>query len=354
MKKIDRYIALNIFGLTTLVALALVSVYTFVSFIGDIDQTGEGNFGVLQLVAYNVLRMPVAVYTLMPIIAMLGTLMGLGMLAAQGELTAMRAAGVSLMRIGFSTLYAGLVLGLICLLLGDWLAPAGIRTAESYRSEARSGIDPGVVGKPVWLRDGNRVFHIQRLLAEDHIAELEIYELNEDLSLKSTLRVEEGRYLNGVWRLSGVQQTDLVDGGAQATKLASMDWRGGLSPDVLHLFVLEADTLSAPGLARLIAYLDANRLDSASYRLSLWRKLVAPFTVVAMMLFAVPFVLGPLRNTGAGQRLLVGVLIGVGFYVINEVSASLGQLFAWPPLLAAGLPTALLAAFGLYRLSSAR
>lgn len=354
MKKIDRYIAVSIFGLTTLVALALVSIYTFVSFIGDIDQTGEGNFGVLQLVAYNVLRMPAAVYTLMPIIAMLGTLMGLGTLAAQGELTAMRAAGVSLMRIGYSTLYAGIVLGLICLLLGDWLAPAGIRNAESYRSESRSGIDPGVAGKPVWLRDGNNMFHIQRLIAEDHIAEVEIYELAEDLSLKSTLRVDEGRYVNGAWQLSGVHRTDLSGDSARGEQLTQMTWQGSLSPEVLHLFVLEADTLSAPGLARLIAYMDANRLDASSYRLSLWRKLVAPFTVIAMMLFAVPFVLGPLRNTGAGQRLLVGVLIGVGFYVINEVSASLGQLFAWPPLLAAGLPTVALAVFGLYRLSVAR
>src|SRR3546814_18329954 len=87
---------------------------------------------------------------------------------------------------------------------------------------------------------------------------------------------------------------------------------------------------------RLIGYLERNGLDASSYRLSLWRKLIAPLTVVAMMLFAVPFVLGSQRGGGAGQRLLVGILVGLVFYVINEVPASMGQLYCWPPLLAAG------------------
>src|SRR3546814_11041913 len=69
---------------------------------------------------------------------------------------------------------------------------------------------------------------------------------------------------------------------------------------------------------RLIGYLERNGLDASSYRLSLWRKLIAPLTVVAMMLLAVPFVLGSQRGGGDGQRLLVGILVGLVFYVINE------------------------------------
>ena len=354
MRKLDRYIAEHIFVLTAIVALGLVSIYTFISFVGEIDETGQGGFGMLQLVGYNILRMPAAVYTLLPIIAMLGTLMGLGMLATQGEITAMRAAGISLLRIGYATLMAGVVLGLLCLLLGDWLAPAGVRSAEAYRSAARYGIQPGITGKPVWLRDGEHVFHIRRLLAEDHIADVEIFRLGEDLALSQAWHVEEGRFAAGAWIFTGVRSTAFSESSTQSVEQPRLEWRGSLSPEVLHLFVLESESLSTPGLVRLIAYLEQNRLDASQYKLSLWRKLVAPFTVMAMMLFAVPFVLGPLRNTGAGQRLLVGVLIGVGFYVINEVSASLGQLYAWPPLLAAGLPTLALAGLGLRRLATAR
>ena len=138
------------------------------------------------------------------------------------------------------------------------------------------------------------------------------------------------------------------------SKKEDMSWDSGLSPEVLRLFVLEANALTATGLWQLIRYLDQNGLDSAEYQLSLWRKLVAPFTVLVMMLFAVPFVLGTLRDAGAGQRLFVGILIGVGFYLVNEVCASLGQLFAWPPLMAAGLPTVALGLLASFRLFTAR
>lgn len=354
MNRLDRHIAAHILGLSGIVALALVAIYTFINFVADVEDIGQGNFGLLQLMAYTLMLMPEALYTLMPIIAMLGTLMGLGVLATQGELTAMRAAGISLMRIGGSTLMAGAVVGLLCLLLGDFLAPIGKREAEAYRSEARFGVSSDIGGKPVWLLDGDNVFHIQRLIAEDHVAEVDIYALTPDGRLASALHAQQGLYADGGWRFTGVRRTDLQERSAQASEAAVLDWTGTLSPEVLRLFVLKADALTAPGLWRLIRYLDENSLDAGEYRLSLWRKLVAPFTAMAMMLFAVPFVFGALRDTGAGQRLLVGILVGVGFYVVNEVSASLGQLYAWPPLLAAGLPTAGLAAAAFWRLARLR
>ncbi|HUP92810.1 MAG TPA: LPS export ABC transporter permease LptG [Solimonas sp.] len=354
MKTLTRHLILHIYGLTAIVALALVAVFTFISFIAEIDETGQGGFGVLQLVGYTVLMLPTGLYTLMPIIAMLGTLLGLGTLASQNELTAMRAAGVSLRRIGLATLLAGVGLGLLSLALGDWIAPVGSRTAESFKTLSRTGVAAGIGGQAVWLRDGNFVFHIQRLLAEDHIAEVEVFELAPDLSLRAALRVAEARYRDDHWVFSGVKRSEFLGSSVAATTAPTMDWSGSLSPEVLRLFVLEANSLTAPGLWRLINYMSDNGLDASKYRLSLWRKLVAPLTVIAMMIFAIPFVLGPLRNSGTGQRLLIGVLIGLGFYVLNEVTASFGQLYGWPPMLAAGLPTAVFAGLGVYRLSVAR
>ncbi len=354
MSLITRYLVVNILGFTAIVGLALVAIYTFISFVAEIDSAGQGGFGVAQLLAYSLLMLPAGLYTLMPIIALLGTLMGLGALANQNEITAMRAGGVTVVRIGKAAVLAGGLLGLLAIVLGDWLAPLGTQAARNYKTEARSGVAVGVAAKPVWLRDGDHILHIQRLLSEDHIADVEIYTLRPDLSLAESMQVREAHYVDGRWRLMEVRATRFEEGRTVASALPTLDWSGSVEPDVLRLFVLEANSLSTPGLMRLISYLEDNGLDTADYRLSLWRKLVAPLTVVAMMLFAVPFVLGSQRGSGAGQRLLIGILIGLAFYVINEVSASLGQLYAWPPVLAAGLPTALLAALALRRLQRAR
>ena len=71
MRLLNRHIASHILGLTAIVALALVAIYSFVSFVSEIDDTGEGNFGVVQLMLYSAMLIPTAIYTLMPIIAML-------------------------------------------------------------------------------------------------------------------------------------------------------------------------------------------------------------------------------------------------------------------------------------------
>ena len=353
MTLITRYIVKHVLGLTAVVALGLMAIQAFVTFVSQLDEI-RGGFGYPQLVAYVVLLVPNAMYLMLPIIAMLGTLLGLGTLAGQSELIAMRAAGVSLLRLGSATLAGGLLLGALCIGLGDFLAPQGEGAAEQLRSESHDGRPAGIGGKPVWLREGEHVFQIRRLLAEDHIASVEIYTLGPDLNLAAVTKVEDGIWQGDHWSFTGIRRTEFSAAGARTAELPKMEWNGTLSPEVLRLVVLESDALSTAGLIRLIRYLDDNNLDARSYALALARKIVAPFTVMAMMLFAIPFVLGSLRTAGAGQRLFVGVLVGLVFYVVNEVTANTGQLYGWNPLLSAGAPTLAFALIALYRLSQSR
>lgn len=355
MNKIDRYLIGTVLLFIALVAFALVAVYSFVGFLSDMGDVGRGQFGVVQLVLYTFMLMPSGLYTLMPIIAMLGTLMGLGALAAQSELIAMRSSGVSLLRMGSAVLTAGLALGVFGYVLGDWIAPVTDRAAQEFRAKARDGVvlQRGAL-QSVWLREGSNVFHIHQLLSKDHISDVEIFSLAPDMSLTAAYRVEDGRYSDGRWRLTNVRKTALTLDSARAETLPQMDWQASLSPDVLQLMLLESQSLTMPGLLRLIDYLEVNHLDASNYRIEMWRKLVAPVTVMSLMLFAIPFVLGSQRSGGTGQRLLIGVLIGVGFYVMNEISVNLGQVYQWAPFLSAAAPTLALMLVGVVRLARAR
>jgi lipopolysaccharide export system permease protein len=353
MTRITRYLVSTILGFTAITGLALVAIYTFITFVSEIDETGEGGFGMLQLLLYTLMLMPAGLYTLMPIIALLGTLMGLGALAAQNEINAMRASGVTLLRLGGAALLAGAVLGAGAVLLGDWLAPLGNAAAQAFKNKSRYSVENAVSSRPVWLRDGDNILHVRALQAEDAMADLDIYTLSPQLQIEQAMHVDRAHYVGGHWELTGVRTTRFDGERTVSESVPAMRWDATLSPDVLRLFVLEANSLSTPGLMRLISYMDENGLDAQAYRLSLWRKLVAPFTVMAMMLVAVPFVLGSQRG-GAGQRLLVGIMVGLVFYLVNEVTASLGQLFGLPNLASAGLPTLLLAALAVLRLKRAR
>ena len=183
MTRLDRYIIAHILGLTGIVALALLAIQTFVSFVSQIDEIGQGNFGYQDLLAYTLWLAPTGLYVMLPIIAMLGTLMGLGQLAAQSELTAMRAAGVSLLRFGRATLLGGAILGGICFVIGDYLAPHGQIAADTLiarlsnidevtvRPEAvHHVLDVGEVEPAVRrVRGNSRVLHeVEREQHENH------------------------------------------------------------------------------------------------------------------------------------------------------------------------------------------
>lgn len=354
MNRLDRYIIANVLGLTAVTALGLTAIQTFIAFVSEAGELG-GDFGFVELGLYIVLLVPSGLLTMLPMIALLGTLLGLGALASQGELVAMRAVGVSVLRLGRATTLAGVLLGLGAFMLGDWVAPAGQRAADTLRDVAKHGVDPNAAAGPVWLRQGNNVIHIRSLLGEDHVADVTAYTLNDDLSLAAVSQIDDGLYQDGRWRLSGIERTEFGDDRTTANSIEHADWTNeDLPPDVLRLFVLEAESLSMGGLVRLIHYMDDNGLDSGGYRLSLWRKLISPISVVVMMLLAIPFVLGPLRDSGAGQRLLIGILFGLGYWIVNEVVASTGQIYGWPPMLSAGLPTALVAVLAVWRMARFR
>jgi lipopolysaccharide export system permease protein len=350
LNRLDRYVISSVLGLTAIVALGLTAIYTIVTFVSDINETGKGDYGVVDVVQYSLLMIPSSLYTLMPVIALLGTLLGIGALARNSELTAMRAAGVSLARIGAAVMVAGAGLGAIGFVLGDWVAPASERLASALRDDARGE----KAERSQWLRDGDNFVQIRQIDSEQHVRDLTVYRSAADGKLVEAVTVDKADYVDDHWQLMGVKRTSFQDDRTVVTQAAQETLVGGIKPNDLKLFILEAENLSVSGLLRLIDYMERNGLDPEKYRIWLWRKLVEPFTVMTMMLLAMPFVIGQLRDANAGAKLLIGALVGVVFYVTNKVSVSLGDLYGWPAPLAAGSPTAVLAIIASWRLFRAR
>jgi lipopolysaccharide export system permease protein len=102
------------------------------------------------------------------------------------------------------------------------------------------------------------------------------------------------------------------------------------------------DLLDTPSLVRYITYLRTNGLDAHRYLVAYWSRLANVASVVAMTVLALPFVFGGLRSAGAGARLVVGLVIGLTWYVAGEVLTSGGEVYRLDPLIIAWAPTALL------------
>jgi lipopolysaccharide export system permease protein len=349
MNILERYIARAVAGATLLVLTILLMLYAFANFVNELDKVGRGTYSVWVALEYVVLGLPRRVGELFPSCALLGTMLGLGALASSSELVAIRAAGVSLARIAAAVLKVGAILMLGAYPIADQLAPKAEQIAQGKRAVALGkpmGIESGM---GFWARDGDRYINIRKLYPEGRLEQIRIFELDPDRRLREVTRAASGRFRQTHWWFEGISIGRLgKDRSLTLETRAGMPWTSLLSPDLLNVVLVEVDNLSAAELWGYVEYLRANRLDAIRYETAFWAKLAAPLTIGVMMFVAIPFAFGPLRAAGMGQRLLVGGLLGIGFFIIDNAFRSFGQVAHVEPLVSALLPTGVFLLFGVW------
>ncbi|MGH8454140.1 MAG: LPS export ABC transporter permease LptG [Nevskiales bacterium] len=347
MRLIHNYILRSILGTTLIVALAIAAISAVLALVDELDNVGKGNYGLLLALQFVALQLPRGVYELFPIIVLLGTVLGLGGLANGSELVAMRAAGVSLMRLAGSALRAGMVFALACIFISEWLAPRAEaiehRLRAIYNLEDKwSKLEGGI-----WLRDGDSFIHVGTVVSTRLLREIHVYRFGPDHQLQIAVEADNARYDNQRWELLQVRYTEFGEARIKSHKLARMDWNTSINPALLQVSVMAPDRQTMRTLYQYAEYLRQYQLDASHYQIALWSKAAVPVMVLVMVLLAIPFVVGPLRTTGAGQRMFVGMVVGVMFFLLNEITLSTGLVYGLSPLLTAWLPTALLGAIAL-------
>jgi lipopolysaccharide export system permease protein len=343
MKLLDHYLARQVVANTLLVLLVLTAIATLITFVGEFDNVGQGNYTLGAAAHYALFYVPAQAYAMFPVAVLLGAMLGLGDMASHNELMVLRTAGVSVLRIGMSAMLGGVVLVLVCVLLGEFVAPPAERSAEDQRSLLLYN-QANVLGEGgIWAKDGNLFVNVKKIGQLDTARNIYLFDFDDSHHLLSATRANSALFRDGKWTLSGLHRTNLTPEGSTTRRMASAPWKTLLAPGLLDLFVMDTDSLSARGLFHYIHYLKANGIGADRYIAAFWGKLAQPVSVLLMMLLALPFVFGPMRSSSAGQRLLVGMLIGIGFYVFNSIFTQTGVVFGLNPVFTAWFPTALLA-----------
>lgn len=353
MKIVDRYLVRAVLLGTLQVLLALMALNLFLNFLAQIEHVG-GGYGVVQALEYVSLQLPEGAYEMFPIAVLLGTLFGLGALAAGRELMVMRASGLSLARLTSAALVAGVVLLVCCYLLGDLVAPQANQLATRLKARAESGHASMQIHGHLWLRDGNRFVSIAELQSRRRAAGIEVYRFNHRHRLVVAAHARSASIGAHRWTLHDYVASRFGPEGVHVTRQANKVWPTRLSPDLLDLFVVRPESLTLPGLYRYIRYLKSNGLEYDRYETKFWAKVVEPFTVPAMVLLAIPFMFGPLRSVGTGQRVLVGVVVGLAYYLANNALLSSAQVYGIDPAVTAWLPTLLIVAAAVWGIRRVR
>ncbi|MGB7754860.1 MAG: LPS export ABC transporter permease LptG [Salinisphaera sp.] len=340
---IDRYIARAILAATGMVVAVIAALLSLMLFIGEVNNIGQGSWGLAKILVWCVLMLPARIYFVLPVVSLLGALLALGALAAGSELVVIRSAGVSMKRLAVSVGIAGFILAVITVVLGELAAPIGVQNATMLRDKARHGEAGRSVDNGLWLRNSGYVLRIDSVLPGGRIKGLDVYRLNKDGQLQLAVAADRAHVDGQKLIVDQPRITHLTLKHSRTESPPQMSLPIAIKPDVLELAVTQPDELSSYGLWQYINYLDANDINADDYKLALWRNIITPFTVWVLVIFALPFAFGSLRSASAGQRLFMGGLIGLLFFLVNEIVASTGPVYGIPPWIAASLPTVLLA-----------
>ncbi|NNM61845.1 MAG: LPS export ABC transporter permease LptG [Steroidobacteraceae bacterium] len=340
MNTLDRYLYRAVIWYTCLamsVLLTLAALFLFISEQGDI---GVGNYTTVDAFAYTLLNLPQQCFELLPIGALIGSLMGLGNLASGSELVVSRASGVSVWRVAWPVGLAGATLALSMYLIGEYAAPPLAQFAQTQKTTSRLAGVSFAGRASAWIKEGNLILRLRTGEIGQAFGGASLFELDGAGRLRSIQTAERISVADpGHWMLENVRTTTFGHDRVVGTRTRRVTIRSKINPDFLGLAATDPDLLTLRGLAGYIAHLRHNHLQAAPYEIGFWSRIARIFAVIVVTLLALPFVFGPLRTTGAGTRTVFGVLLGVVFFVINGIGEKGGQLYGLNPVLVGWLPT---------------
>ena len=358
MKMIDKHIRNTVFLSMIVVVLVTMSLDLVFALADELPDTDE-NYSLNDALSYIVLTIPTSIYELLPFIALGGALIGLGILASNNELVVIQAAGVSVWRIVGSVLKPTLSIMLLSLLLGEYVAPPLEQIAQSNKAVQLSGNDSIASEQGTWRKVGNEYIHINAIEpGGEFLYGVTRYEVASNRNIVSSSFAEFATYMEkegaSYWQLSNVRESRFGPSAIIAAEYLQEDWHIDLSPELLSVLLVEPDRQSISGLYRFAQFFDGQGLDSATYFLAFWKKLLQPLATLALVILAISFVFGPLRESTMGFRVFVALGIGLVFTIIQRLMEPASLLYGFSPLLAVLMPISICGLLGLFLMTRVR
>lgn len=346
MKKIDRYIGKVLIQSILTVFIAFVGLQLFLSFVNEMKDIGHGDYTFANAVSYVLLELPGQLYQMFPMVGLMGCLLGLGQLASNREIVIMRASGMSRGRIFASSFLSMLLIMAVMFMIGEGIAPFASHRAESLKAIATAQGQAIQTKQGLWVRVKYTFLHVNKVLGGGRLQGVDRYQFDKSHRLQKSSHARFGSFKNGRWELFDVNTTMFAPDHLQTDHQDHEIWHANLNPTLLGLGEKAPSELDLKSLHEYMRYLRYNGLSETRFALNMWQRLLMPLSILIMMLLAVPFVFGPLRDTSMGLRMLMGLASGFAFYIANQFFAPLAEVYQMPVLLAAVLPTMIFAGMG--------
>ena len=380
MKTIRRLIYGEVFYAVAFVTLGFLALFSFFDVVEQVQKIGNSHtpdYQLPQALTYVALLLPSHLYELLPITVLIGTIFVMARFAQSSEFTILRTSGLGPWRALRTLLTAGAGFVVFTFAVGDYLTPWADRAAQLLKARYEGNITVGQTG--AWLKEKQQysqfAANVSSIAPDGTMRGLRILEFDNRGRVVSMTRAESARFAGvGAWTLSQVERTEFtLDAASSATaaraakspatqpgihdvrvervKMDEYRWPTGISSEMVSTAVLKPERMGTIDLFQYIRHLDANGQAAQRYEIEFWKKVFYPMSCLVMVVLALPFAYLHFRNEGISGYVFGGVMAGISFFFLNNVSGYMGELQQWTPWLTAALPGMVytllsLAAFG--------
>lgn len=339
---LNRYIGLSIVRGFLMLALIMISLFAIIILIEELEEVGDGNYTWLIAIEYVLLNTPQLLLDFAAIISLIGTIVALGVLAGNHEITAVESLGVSPVKVSASVVFTALILMIFVLLVAQFVIPVSLHKANIIKTIALEEGDGFISGEGYWAQKDNRFLHVNEVRYGRIPADVEIYEFNKDYKFVRYIHAEYVEVKDDdFWELHNVKVKEIIDGELSYSNLDVKKWNSFLNASQVDVIISSPETLSITDLYRFVESLKERGEQFYRYELLLWQKIMIPVSAILMILLGMRFVFGSQRSTTMGKRITLGVLSGIAFYVFTQLVTHWGTTNGWNSILIAVMPNLL-------------
>lgn len=372
MKTIRRLIYGEVLASIALVAMGFLALFFFFDLVDELQFLGKSNglpaalptasdiYQVRHALLYVALLVPNHLYELLPISVLIGTIFVMARLAQSSEYTILRTSGLGPWRALKLLLSLGAFFVALSFAIGDYVAPLSERTAQLLKARYQGTLTVGQTG--AWLKEkqahNNYVVNVKKLSPKSELLGVQIFEFDNKGLVVSTMQAEEAAFgQDDSWALKKVSRTDFsvstaagVSSQTAAVSRSTLDnfrWPTEITEEMVSVALLKPERMATVDLFNYIRHLDANNQTAQRYEIEFWKKVFYPLSCLVMVILALPFAYLHFRSGGIATYVFAGVMIGISFFLLNNVFGYIGNLQNWQPWLAAATPGLLYMAISL-------
>ena len=355
MKIRDRYITKTLLSYNLVVLLVWLSIYSFFNFLEERNSIGQSNYTTLEAIKYILLQVPEVVYKQASPVILLGCVLGMGYLASTNQLVVLRVSGNSVLKLTAITIKTSLIFVIVIIAFGEVFAPLASEEAEKGRAKALGESFASQNQEGFWIREGGNYINVNNNIDGSLFTDVTIYQVSPSNKIETIITSESANFDGTSLAMNNANIISIneINGSVEISSKKRNNYNKTVSfdQDLIDSLKKEPKELTTWNIIKQIQFLSKNKQTSSIFEVELYKRLIKPVTLIAMILLAMLFIFGSTRNVSLGRKIFLGIVLGLSFEMISRISGVLSLSFNFSPLMSAVIPTLIIIVLAIVLLS---